>query len=309
MNVTAAATLAKPLQKPRQVFEYSDGSVEDELLKLFSSPDSAARVEKILAAGPTWEQLYHLSPIRENLLDWYPFKQGASLLEVGAGCGALTGLFCRLGLQVTAVELSKRRAEIIRRRHGHLRNLEVLDGNIHVQSISRKFEYVTSVGVLEYAARFTNARDPYVAMLQQLQSNLELDGTLVLAIENRLGLKYWSGAGEDHTNLLFESIADYPSNPKIKTFGRFELEQLLGSVGFNNVQFYYPLPDYKTPNEIFSDAYLPSSLHPIRSGNLPTPDLAHGRVNFFDERRAVESLVANKLFPHFANSFLVFARR
>jgi 2-polyprenyl-3-methyl-5-hydroxy-6-metoxy-1,4-benzoquinol methylase len=309
MNVTASAVPAKPAKKPGQIFEYSDGSVEEELLKLFSSPDSEEQVQRILVNNPTWEQLYHLSPVRENLLDWYPFTARASLLEVGAGCGALTGLFCRLGLEVTAVELSKRRAEIVRRRHGHHKNLNVFDGNIHSQSISKKFRYVTSVGVLEYAARFTEARDPYATMLQQLRSYLEPDGTFVLAIENRLGLKYWSGAGEDHTNVLFESIADYPSNPKIKTFGRVELETLLRSVGYNNLQFYYPLPDYKTPNEIFSDAYLPSSQHPIRSGNLPTPDLAHGRVNLFDERRAIESLVANKLFPHFANSFLVFAKQ
>ena len=50
---------------------YSDGSVEDELLE---AVQDMSKIPEILQNGDSWPFLYHLSPIRENLLDWYSFE-------------------------------------------------------------------------------------------------------------------------------------------------------------------------------------------------------------------------------------------
>jgi 2-polyprenyl-3-methyl-5-hydroxy-6-metoxy-1,4-benzoquinol methylase len=290
---------------------YSDGESEVQLLNLFSAEDEAIaeRVEDILSNKPTWPLRYHLSPERHNLLSWYSFQPGSSLLEVGAGCGALTGLFCERLPHVTAIELTSIRAQIIAKRHKNYKNLDVIPGNIHELNIQRKFDFVSCIGVLEYAGRFTRTNEPYKDFLNQILQYLSPAGTLILALENKFGLKYWAGAKEDHTSRLFESIENYSNTPDIRTFAKSELMKLLNSVGLNSLEFYYPLPDYKLPMEIFSDNYLPTARHNVRSSIVPTPDYAQARTHIFDERLALDSLITSQAFDFFANSFLVFARR
>ena len=89
--------------------QYSDGDIENDLLQLImEEPD----VEKILAEDDRWPVLYHFSPVRQNILEWNPFKKDASVLEIGAGCGAISGVLCRNAKHVTSVDLSKRRSLI-----------------------------------------------------------------------------------------------------------------------------------------------------------------------------------------------------
>ena len=70
---------------------YSDGDIEDELLEIVTS---GRDIDEVLANDNRWPILYHLSPIRQNIINWYPFKDNASCLEIGGGCGALPGALC-----------------------------------------------------------------------------------------------------------------------------------------------------------------------------------------------------------------------
>ena len=60
--------------------------VKDLLIKYHGDTKLAMKEE------PELKYFLALSVIRENVLEWFEFKEGASLLEVGSGCGALTGL-------------------------------------------------------------------------------------------------------------------------------------------------------------------------------------------------------------------------
>ena len=69
---------------------YSDGGIEDEILDIVQAhPDGNYR-EAIEESGE-WPVLYHLSHIRENIVRWVPLKGTEKCLEVGSGCGAITG--------------------------------------------------------------------------------------------------------------------------------------------------------------------------------------------------------------------------
>ena len=57
------------------------------------------------------------------------------------------------------------------------------------------------VGVLEYAAVFDQRDNAALALLQQARSFLKAEGFLVLALENKLGLKYFAGVPEEHLNI------------------------------------------------------------------------------------------------------------
>ena len=278
---------------------YSDGDIEDEILYIVKTKTDFS---DILFNENRWPILYHLSPIRRNLMKWYDFNNNARLLEIGAGCGALTGLFCEKVKGVVAVELSKKRAEVIATWHRDKSNLEIIVGNLNDISFKEKFDYVTLIGVLEYSGKFTDSSDPYYDFLKQVKRYLKPDGTLILAIENKFGLKYWAGAKEDHSGNYFESIENFLNDDSIRTFGKTELEDLLKLAGFTNTNFYYPVPDYKLPEQIFSDDFLPD----IGQIKGVSPNYDGERMVLFNEARVCDNIIINKEFPFFANSFLVF---
>lgn len=288
---------------------YSDGDVENEILEIFKGEKQNEKMAEILMNDPSWPMRYHLSPVRESLLSWYEFKKDASLLEIGAGCGALTGLFCEKLDKVVAVELTKLRSDIISHRYKDRKNLSVVAGNLNDLKIEEKFDYVTLIGVLEYAGKYTKLEDPFVDFLKKAKSFLKKDGLLIIAIENKFGLKYWAGAKEDHTGKLFDSIENYPNEKNIQTFGKRELKNVLREAGFETLKFYYPMPDYKLPVEIFSDEYLPTLKHNIRADIFPAADYSQPREYLFDEKLVMDNIIENKKFDFFANSFLVFAKK
>ena len=278
---------------------YSDGDVEDTILNIVKNNTDFT---DILHDTDNWAILYHLTPVRKNLLDWYNFDKNETLLEIGGGCGAFSGMFSQKLKKVTVVELSKRRADIIYNRHKNYENLEIIAGNLNDISFEEKFDYVTLIGVLEYAGKFTDGDTPFKTFLENAKSYLKPNGKLLIAIENKFGMKYWAGAREDHTGRFFDSIEDYPNNEGIKTFGKQEFIELLESAGFKNTKFYYPMPDYKLPKIVFSDEYLPriDDLFDIYS-----PNFDQDRYVLFNEREAFKNVIKNKQFPFFANSFFV----
>ena len=60
--------------------------------------------QKIISEKKDFFFLYHLSPMRRNILEWYPFKKDAKVLEIDAECGAVTGCIADKVLQVTSLE-------------------------------------------------------------------------------------------------------------------------------------------------------------------------------------------------------------
>ena len=277
---------------------YSDGDIEDDLLEIVKSTNDYSEV---LANDNRWPILYHLSPIRQNIINWYPFKENASCLEIGGGCGAITGALCESLAEVKVVELSKRRATINYERHKNYNNLEIIVANLNDIKFDQKFDYITLNGVLEYAGSFTKTDNPYKDFLKQIKKYLKPDGKLIIAIENRYGLKYFAGAKEDHTCKEFDGITGYQGNKDIRTFGKIEFEKLLKESGYPNQDFYYPHPDYKMPLEIYSQDWLPDADVLMSK----TPNFDQERYNLFSEQEAYVGIIENNQFEFFANSFLV----
>jgi len=288
---------------------YSDGDVENEIIKILSAKDHSDKIRQLLANNPSWPILYHFSPIRKNLLSWFEFKRNSNLLEIGAGCGALTSLFCEKLSRVVAIELTRKRAEIIAKRYPEVKNLKIYAGNLNDIKIREKFDYITLIGVLEYAGKYTHTDNPFLDFLINIKNYLTDSGILIVAIENKFGIKYWAGGREDHTGKLFDSLQGYPEESSIQTFGGTEIKEMLNLAGFNKLDFYYPLPDYKFPKEIFSDNYLPTIKHNVGHTIFPTQDLSREREYIFNEKLVIDNIIRNKMFDFFANSFLIFAEK
>ena len=124
-----------------------------------------ARIRELLAEGydcrqqqsPDWPVLYHLSHLRANLTQWLPVTRHQDVDN----------------LVVYAGDLWK--------------NLEQIEGN---------FYWIIAPGILSEAQRYFAGEDPQVQALRILKKRLHPKGHLVLAVDNRFGMKYWAGAME-----------------------------------------------------------------------------------------------------------------
>jgi len=85
---------------------YSDGSTaERELLEFLRQAQDLGSLSDELAGGiDSWMREAHLSPARANLLRPLDWSGRARVLELGAGCGAITRYLGELGLRVAAHE-------------------------------------------------------------------------------------------------------------------------------------------------------------------------------------------------------------
>lgn len=278
---------------------YSDGDIENEIIEYAKKYKDT---DEIFKNDIRWPVFYHLTPIRKNILNWYPFKEGSEVLEIGAGMGAITGALCEKCGKVTCVELSKNRASSIAVRNENKENLEIIVGNLNdIDFKERKFDYITLIGVFEYAALYTNTKNPYIDFLNNIKRLLKPDGKLLIAIENKFGMKYFLGAPEDHTNIKYDGITGYVNKKNVQTFGKKELEDILKECGLENMKFYYPLPDYKLPSLIFSDEYMPT----VQTIENYKPYYYEGTEVEFDEIKAYKEVIKNNMFSFFANSFFI----
>ena len=276
---------------------YSDGDVEDIILHIIENNEDYT---KYRGTNEFFPILYHLSPERENILNWYPFDKTDNILEIGAGCGAITGALCRLCANVTCIELSQRRSRINYIRNGQYDNLEIIAGNFQDITIDKKFDYVILNGVYEYAISFFDSDRPYIDFLTRIKDLVNDNGKILMAIENRIGIRYFAGDFEDHTNCNFLGLNNYAGNNTVRTFSKTELEDIFKECKIENWNYYYPYPDYKFPTEIFTD----SNVNGEKFGKAYRK--YSGQIlNTFDEIAMISTLKKEGVMDRFVNSFLV----
>ncbi len=282
---------------------YCDGEVEDRILEIARN-HKEEEFDAIIRSVKDWPTLYHLSSIRENIVSWIPFRGTEKVLEIGAGPGAVTGALAGRCAQVDCVELSYKRSQINAYRHRDAGNITIHVGNFEdiEPSLDRDYDYIFLIGVLEYAGSYLHDADPFRKELQTVLSHCRPGGRLVIAIENRLGMKYWAGCAEDHSGRYFDGIEAYAKEEApARTFSRPALEALLQRSGAAEYSFYYPYPDYKFPSALYSDRRLPGA----DELNENIRNFDRDRLLLFDEKLAYRGVTADGLYPLFANSFEV----
>ncbi len=234
---------------------------------------------------------YHLSSLRKALFSWYDFKENARILELNAQYGALTEVFCKTGNQVVAITDDIRQADCMKKRYEDCQNLRIQVGNLQDIDKKEQFDYVILYD--------SNQCD--VEFFHQIAKLLKPKGHLLVSYQNSLGMKYLCGMPMQHTNQHFGWLEEWKENATRHYFGRVEIENVLKQSVFKKYQFYYPLPDDRFVQMVYSDYYLPKE-------NLEErimPYYEHTDTLLCKEKKIYKSVINQGMFPILANSFLV----
>lgn len=292
------------------VSDYADGAEDLVTALLENAQDRGSLSDELTLAARTWPERYHLDHGRANVLRTLRLPPEAAVLEIGCGTGAVTSYLAERCRSVDAVEPVPSRARGARARTRDLGDVEVFVGGIEDVPAAEAYDVVVVIGVLEYVGAGGDDDEVYAGFLRAAHARLRPGGTLVLAIENQLGVKYLCGAAEDHTGIPWDGVTGYPAGGVARTFSRNRLLGLVESAGFAGTTVLGAFPDYKLTRALLSDELL--GTRPRLAAQLPSfpsPDWAGTGERVADEHRVWAELVDAGLAAHHSNSFLVLAAK
>lgn len=252
--------------------------------------------------------------------DFYEYASGATrtafrfilnadlgtVLDYGCGPGAITIALAQSAKAVYATDLTHERVAFarIRAQQEGLSNVHVFcAGDMsHIPVADAFFDTIILDGVLEWLPEFSpgEPRSVQLRFLKELRRVLKPNGTLFVAIENRIGFGYFRGKPEDHTRLRFISLMPrrlanrYSLLAKGKpfrpyTYTKSEHTTLFNEAGFESVDFWGLLPDYRRIE---------------RAVDLSQPKMfPHAFNRAATGLKKVRNAVATPLVPFLADSF------
>ena len=212
----------------------------------------------------------NLSEFKKNIISWYPINENQTVLQIGKNFEIL---------------------EELKKKTSHVTVIEDLQN----QNISSDFDFVTIIGFLEKVDTILDVLE----LIEFSKKVLKPEGKILLAMPNKFGMKYWSGIKQNEKLKPYETIEKNQENilslPKIK--------QILDSQNLK-YKMYYPLPDYRFANVIYTDEFLPDN-ESIDARILTYCE--YDETLSFSEREAFKQIMNEEksLFPFFANSFFI----
>lgn len=246
--------------------------------------------------GADWDLFYEFAAFREGLLNWYPFQSQGKTLLLSSGFGALVGMLARMTAQVDVLEENIVRAECIVKRYVDVCNVRVLLGT--VQDLL-KFSHIAYDYIVVEEAAVT--KKEVQKIMDIARRFLSRDGRVLFVSENRFGMKYWCGVSDPLTGKPFGAIPDEKSAVRMTRSSLIDILQSDQNIG--NWRIYYPFPDHRMPQVIYTDEYLPRAGIRDRVIFYYTPQQRNSLV--FLENDICDDLISNGVFQVFANSFLV----
>ncbi len=295
-------------------FNYSDGAQSEKALHeiLSKAEDLSSDSLELQEHIEDWPTEYHLSVTRSNLLRALDLHGVKRVLELGCGCGSITRYLGEQSqITVDSVEGSPTRAGLARLRCREMQNVQISTANFNdIELPVDEYDLVLFVGVTEYAGRFSNEKTDQAALNALLENGrraCKKGGAVVVAIENRLGMKYALGASEDHYGLPYVGIDEYPQADGIRTYSKDEWLEHISAAGFDKHRLLLPFPDYKIPTLLMQADYRGKEVGPalakVRSRDYVRPFNTGDSMGHGEGKLWRSMLQANTLAEH-SNSFL-----
>ena len=229
--------------------------------------------------------------LKRNILHWYTEQKDKEILQIGYIEEEIVEELCAKFSKATIiVNNEEQKQKIISNKD--FQNLEVITDFCQINN--KKFDYISLIGTMENYE--INAQIKAYKKLQKLLdivvNYIKQDSKILLVIDNKYGMKFWTTLQAQKNILCNQTFA----------LSKTMIEKILKEKGFDYFKYYYILPDYKVPNVIFTDNYLPNMESIHRNFLYGEEDF----VNFNEIDAYIEILKEDpKKFPFFANSFFI----
>lgn len=289
--------------------------MNNRLLDIVSKYKKEAYTDVILQK-PDAQLIYQLSPLRHMIVDFFEWNGTEQVLELAAGCGAITEALAERAGEVCAITGSPEDQSVLEQRLRNAQNLscETMDlsqppacearlEQLRQTNCPQGFDVVTLIGVTEQLPHIDG--QILRELIQLAYRLLKDDGVLLYAGPNRYGMKYFAGAKEDRLHKYFAGIEGYSGETDCASFSKKELQNMLDTAGFLQTEFYYPHQDYRLPLTIYSDRRLPA----VGELKQEMANYDDDRMSLFDEGNAFDGVITEGMYPFFANSYLIQATK
>ncbi len=200
--------------------------------------------------------------------------------------------------------------ELIKSIHAGLLNWYTFSDNAKILCIGKDKIESKDIGQYDYVisiADFEREKEP-IQFLMRCREMLKPEGHLLLAANNRYGLRYFCGDRDIYTHRNFDSIEGYRRayNKAEDTFvgrcyNKSEIKAMLEKAGFNKYQFYSVLTDLNNPSLIYAEDYLPNE----DLSNRVFPTYNYPSTVFLEESNLYSGLIDNGMFHDMVNAYLI----
>ena len=285
---------------------FSDDKETAEILRILNE-EPREEYSTLIAEKKSWPFLLHLSHVRANVLRSLDFSKTETVLEIGAGCGTITGLLAEKCRSVTGIEPSLLRCRVNAERNRTHDNITLLAMTAAEaeETVTDVFDTVLWIDASPDASEEDGLRMTPEKKLEFILPLLRDGGRLILGVDNRLGLRFLAGEKEEYTGRYFAGIEGYPGEDTQYTRSGKEWKSLLESCHLCDVSFFYPYPDHRFTVQINSDDWLPKA----EDLSMNYQNYERKRMALFDDDAVWRTILENDMFPQFANSFLIICRK
>ncbi len=252
-----------------------------------------------LSGDERLEVVSYLSELANGLFGWYPFHPGGTMLQIGSWFGAFTEMLSFRCKDLVVVESDPYRSLMTKKRLNGVKNLRVVNQDIieYCLACEVKFDYI--VFAVDETRDVIPDVNSYHNILESVKAVLTDKGKLLLAFPNRLGVKYLCGVPDPNTKIPFDGVTE--DNSGLYRFDREELLAFVEELSYAFIKIYYPMPDHRQTQMIYTDAHRPEvdvleRIHVYKD---------YKTQRLMDEWSLMGRLAKNEVLYCFCNAFIV----
>ena len=229
--------------------------------------------------------------LKRNIIHWYPEQKDKKILQIGIVDEEIIEELCTKFQKAIIVVNNEEQKQKIQKEN-NIENLEVIIDFAELGN--KKIDYISLIGTMENYEinNETKAYKKLQKILDIVSNYINEESKIILVADNKYGMKFWTTLQAQKNILCNQTFA----------LSKTMIEKILKEKGFEYFKYYYVLPDYKVPNAIFTDKYLPNMESIHRNFLYGEEDY----VSFNQTDAYIEILKEDpEKFKFFANSFFI----